>query len=188
MSTRWYVALAAVFLAVGCTSPDDDAGPTSDDDDDDDDGSSWASIVSGDRTLGPNSELTADTYSVTLDRDYYVGGIRPVAPPGTHHTLLATNPSGASGIIYASGLGTGSSSSRRGLAFISPPEKRSTSSSTSSTWRRRSSPAGRASRSSRSRSRSSFTRRMCFSRDRSSSTWLPRKTRRWSTRATFRAR
>lgn len=43
---------------------------------------------------------------MTLDRDYYIGGIRPIAPVGTHHTVLAKNATAFSDILYASGLGT----------------------------------------------------------------------------------
>jgi hypothetical protein len=36
----------------------------------------------------------------------FVGAIRPIAPQGTHHTLLGINGVGASDNIYASGVGT----------------------------------------------------------------------------------
>lgn len=97
----WICALAVT----GCTSGS--AG-------DDDDGSSptpsplptgWQTLVSGSWTLPPGGEDTADTHTVTLDRDIYVGAIRPIAPPGTHHTVLYKGASAIGNMIYASGTG-----------------------------------------------------------------------------------
>ena len=104
MLARLPLALLAalVAVAIGCNDPKNDS-PAGDDDDDD--GTTWAPIITGDWTLDPNSELTNDLHAIQLDRDYYIRAIRPIAPPGTHHTLLAKNIV-ATDIIYASGLGT----------------------------------------------------------------------------------
>jgi hypothetical protein len=102
---RFITAFSAVLLVAACTgSSDDDPSPG---DDDDDGVGVWAPIVTGNWTLDPYSEITSDIHTVTLDRDYYISGIRPIAPPGTHHTVLALDPGAFSNIVYASGVGTG---------------------------------------------------------------------------------
>jgi len=66
----------------------------------------WSAIITADWELDPGSEKTSDIHTVTLDRDVYIGAIRPIAPTGTHHTVLAIGDLGAGHIIYASGVGT----------------------------------------------------------------------------------
>jgi hypothetical protein len=66
----------------------------------------WTTLISGEWALEPGSELTSDIHTLTLDHDIYIGAIRPIAPTGTHHTVLAVNGLGASNTIYASGVGT----------------------------------------------------------------------------------
>ncbi len=63
----------------------------------------WAPLITGDWTLAAGGENTSDNHSITLDRDIYIGAIRPIEPVGTHHTVL---DNGGAGIIYASGVGT----------------------------------------------------------------------------------
>jgi hypothetical protein len=63
----------------------------------------WVSLVTGDWSLAAGGEDTNNNHAITLDRDIYVGAIRPIEPVGTHHTVLNN---GGTGIIYASGVGT----------------------------------------------------------------------------------
>lgn len=65
----------------------------------------WTELIADDWSLEPFSEDTSHIATRTLDRDIYVGAIRPIAPPGTHHTLLGRG-SVLSDAIYASGVGT----------------------------------------------------------------------------------
>ncbi len=67
----------------------------------------WSPLITKSWTLPPGGEKTDDLAIVNVDRDIYVGGIRPIAPPGTHHTLVSRGESITSpNIIYASGVGT----------------------------------------------------------------------------------
>ena len=66
----------------------------------------WSELIAKTWTLQPNSENENDIQVLTLDRDIFVGGIRPIDPPGTHHTLLFRGLT-ATNAIYASGVGTG---------------------------------------------------------------------------------
>ncbi|HVM11067.1 MAG TPA: hypothetical protein VM638_01140 [Actinomycetota bacterium] len=97
--------LSAALLAACTTS-----GGTGDDDDD---GSSptptptWSVLMTGDWTLPAYSEDTADVHQKTMDRTVYIGGIRPIAPLGTHHTVLYLGSPAGTNMIYASGVGTG---------------------------------------------------------------------------------
>jgi len=66
----------------------------------------WTSLITAEWGLEPGTELTNDLHQLMVDRDIYIGGIRPIGPTGTHHTVLAIGDLGAGNIIYASGLGT----------------------------------------------------------------------------------
>lgn len=66
----------------------------------------WSELISKDWSLQPQSENENELQFLTLDRDIVVGGMRPVDPPGTHHTLLFRGLTGTNA-IYASGVGTG---------------------------------------------------------------------------------
>ncbi len=67
--------------------------------------SGWVPLITGSWELAEFDEITSDLHFVTLDRDIYVGAIRPISPPGTHHTVLALGSLGTS-FLYASGVGT----------------------------------------------------------------------------------
>jgi hypothetical protein len=69
-------------------------------------GLTWTPLITAEWTLAAHGENTSDVHQMTLDRDIYVGAIRPIDPPGTHHTVLARNGLSAGGIVYASGVGT----------------------------------------------------------------------------------
>jgi len=75
-------------------------------------GERWVVLAEKAWTLAPGTE-TMDNATRVLDRDLYVRAIRPIGPPGTHHTLVnvgggggdpGTNPDG---LIFASGVNTG---------------------------------------------------------------------------------
>ena len=66
----------------------------------------WTELLGKNWTLQPQSENESDLQIETLDRDVYISAIRPIAPPGTHHTLLFRGLTGTNA-IYASGVGTG---------------------------------------------------------------------------------
>lgn len=101
--------LASLLLAVpACSGGGGGGGGAADDDDDDDDGTvDWSTLTEVAWTLGPGDEDTAYPHTFTLDRDIYVGGIRPIAPLGTHHTVLYRGGGSFNNMIYASGVGTG---------------------------------------------------------------------------------
>src|SRR5690349_7264359 len=65
----------------------------------------WQPLITKGWTLMPGGEKTSDIALDTLTEDIVVGGLRPLAPPGTHHTLLFRGTTGTNA-IYASGVGT----------------------------------------------------------------------------------
>lgn len=92
---RKLCCLSFVVLAACGTSEDPVSEPA------------WSPLVEKSWSLAPGGEKTDDLIIVSVEKDMYVGGIRPIAPPGTHHTLVyrgqdITNAN----IIYASGVGT----------------------------------------------------------------------------------
>ncbi len=68
-------------------------------------GGGWQTLIEKSWTLPPGGENTSDLQIITVDHDMVIGGIRPLAPAGTHHTLLFRGLSGANA-IFASGVGT----------------------------------------------------------------------------------
>lgn len=81
---------------------------------------SWSTLITGDWQLGPGAELTSDIHTLTMDHDIYVGAIRPISPPGTHHTVLALSGLGAGNIIYASGVDTNAVEFPKGVGLKIP--------------------------------------------------------------------
>jgi hypothetical protein len=65
----------------------------------------WVPLIQKSWTLAPGGENTSDLQIDNTDRAMVIGGIRPLAPQGTHHTLLFRGVS-ATNVIYASGVGT----------------------------------------------------------------------------------
>ena len=65
----------------------------------------WKPLISKTWTLAPGGENTSDLQISTTDHAMVIGGIRPLAPQGTHHTVLFRGLTGTN-IIYASGVGT----------------------------------------------------------------------------------
>ena len=106
-------ALVFVLALTACSD-----GPAADDDDDvtpadagggaadSDVPLNWVPLITGEWSLQPFSENTSDSHSMTMDRSIYVGAIRPIAPVGTHHTVLGIDGIDFGNIIYASGVGT----------------------------------------------------------------------------------
>lgn len=95
----WKARFLVLLALAGCSSGGGslDAGPTL----------GWKPLITKAWSLPPGGENTSDLEITVVDRDIYFGGIRPIAPKGTHHTLLARGANVASGnIIYASGVGT----------------------------------------------------------------------------------
>ena len=65
----------------------------------------WQPLITKGWQLAPGGEKTSDIQLETLTQDVVIGGIRPLAPVGTHHTLLFRGATGTNA-IYASGVGT----------------------------------------------------------------------------------
>ena len=95
MGIRWVFALALGVTACGGTAdPDEPPG-------------GWQPLITKRWSLEPGTEQTSAIELISIDRDIYLSGMRPISPPGTHHTLLARGASLDSGnIVYASGVGT----------------------------------------------------------------------------------
>ena len=65
----------------------------------------WKPLINKSWTLAPGGENTSDLQISTTDHAMMIGGIRPLAPLGTHHTVLFKGLT-ATNIIFASGVGT----------------------------------------------------------------------------------
>jgi hypothetical protein len=65
----------------------------------------WTPLITKGWQLMPGGEKTSDIALDTTTEDLVIGGLRPLAPPGTHHTLLFRGATGTNA-IYASGVGT----------------------------------------------------------------------------------
>lgn len=65
----------------------------------------WQPLITRNWQLQPGEEKTSDLTIQDLDTDWVVGGMRPISPVGTHHTLLYRGVEGTN-MVYASGVGT----------------------------------------------------------------------------------
>jgi len=87
----------------------------------------WTRLAEGSWTLEPGSEDARWCKKIVLKEDVFVSAIRPVHPPGTHHTTLSlatddgkeTCGGGmfSTGLIYAAGAGTGDLRMPKGVAM-----------------------------------------------------------------------
>lgn len=75
----------------------------------------WTLLMEESWTLEPGGEVPQWCGDLVLEEDVYVSAIRPVHPPGTHHTTLSVTETQTAcstaavfqnGIIYAAGVGT----------------------------------------------------------------------------------
>ena len=115
----WYAVLVVLLAACGSSDPKlggDDGPPVDASVDADPDG--FISLLEGDWQLAPGAEGYFCVYA-TVPRDIYIKSFRPIAPLGTHHTVLTryTGASPADGVvpcnvgtngqsmIYGSGVG-----------------------------------------------------------------------------------
>jgi hypothetical protein len=104
-------ALAVPACSGGGGADDPDAGPP----DADPDG--WVELIASDWTLQPGTEQYRCVRQ-TATTDMWITAMRPIAPLGTHHTvLMVSEPDGPDGevecssaltrpVLYASGVGT----------------------------------------------------------------------------------
>jgi hypothetical protein len=96
-------AVTVAFLlcaACGKSGGDDDPTP-----DAADPVGGWRPLIQKSWTLVPGGENTSDLQIESLTKDVVIGGMRPLSPLGTHHTVLFRGASGTN-MIYASGVGT----------------------------------------------------------------------------------
>jgi hypothetical protein len=90
----------------------------------------WSLLADGNWTLEPGAEDPRWCKKIVLTEDIYISSIRPVHPPGTHHTTLALVPNdgkeGCSGgmfgggLIYAAGAGSRELRMPKGVAMKLP--------------------------------------------------------------------
>ena len=75
----------------------------------------WSLLMEESWTLPPSGEVPQWCADLPLTEDVYVAAIRPIHPPGTHHTTLSITQSGTgcstasvlqNGILYAAGVGS----------------------------------------------------------------------------------
>ncbi len=66
----------------------------------------WQPLITSTWSLEPGGENTSQLTATVVDHDMYIGAIRPIAPFGTHHTVLALDGFETANYIYASGVGT----------------------------------------------------------------------------------
>jgi hypothetical protein len=111
-------AMPGADAGADAATPGPDAGPPGD----------WVPLVAAGWSLQPGEEGYMCA-SKTFMQDTYVGAIRPIGPPGTHHTTVSIGPAngpddpgspcGVSfGSFYASGNGTGELVLPDGVALV----------------------------------------------------------------------
>lgn len=91
------VPVLGVLVVAGCTDAPPATIPPS-----------WEPLVTATWSLAPGEERTSQLSLSAVPEDVAITAIRPIAPPGTHHTLLAKGDASLTDgtFIYASGVGT----------------------------------------------------------------------------------
>jgi hypothetical protein len=90
----------------------------------------YTRIIEGTWTLAPGTENPNFCVKQPITKDTYITAIRPVHPPGTHHTLLTVGDENdncttavLSGFIYAAGVGSEGLVLPKGVAMKIPAGK-----------------------------------------------------------------
>lgn len=139
-TARWFAALLALS-SLACSGEDGpgntgSAGPAAGAGGSDAIGSpddEWSTLAKADWTLEPGSEAPDWCVKIPLEEDVYVTAIRPIHPPGTHHTFVVlTDTAEGDGcqtavvngtLIYGAGLGTNGLEMPEGVAMKLPAGK-----------------------------------------------------------------
>lgn len=67
---------AMALLVVGCGTDPVEPEPTY---------GTWQPLITKPWTLPPGGENPSEIGLIELDREIYIGGLRAISPPGTHH-------------------------------------------------------------------------------------------------------
>jgi hypothetical protein len=93
-------------------------------------GQAYERVIEGTWTLAPGTENPNFCVKKPITKDTYISAIRPVHPPGTHHTLLTIGDASdncttavLSGFVYAAGLGSEGLVLPKGVALKLPAGK-----------------------------------------------------------------
>ncbi len=100
------VAVWSVIVAGCAAEPGSPIGPSGE----------WQELIAQRWSLDPGGENTSQWQVTNLERDLVIGGMRPLAPIGTHHTLLYRGLD-TMNMVYASGVGTGELRFPEGTGF-----------------------------------------------------------------------
>jgi Copper type II ascorbate-dependent monooxygenase, C-terminal domain len=101
-----------------------DAGPAQGEDE-----GEWTLLLEEGWTLPAGGEVAQWCADVVIEEDTFISAIRPVHPPGTHHTTLSITPDQtpcttqavfSNGILYAAGVGTEALRMPEGVAMKLP--------------------------------------------------------------------
>ena len=92
-------------------------------------GGEWTLLLEEDWTLPAGGEVAQWCADVVIEEDTFISAIRPIHPPGTHHTTLSITPDQtpcstqavfSNGILYAAGVGTEALRMPEGVAMKLP--------------------------------------------------------------------
>jgi hypothetical protein len=113
--------------STGSTKPEKPTASTDPGMDTDMAAQAYTRVIEGTWTLAPGTENPNFCVKKTLTEDIYVHAIRPVHPPGTHHTLVTLGDadadciaSVAEGFVYAAGVGSEGITLPEGVALKLP--------------------------------------------------------------------
>jgi hypothetical protein len=102
--------LILLLLLAACSTPEPEPEASAE---------PWTLLVSSPYALDPAAETTQHD-TIVLDRDVTIGGLRPVAPPGTHHLVLSVAGVTGNDQLFVSQLGTEELHFPPGVGFVLP--------------------------------------------------------------------
>jgi hypothetical protein len=128
ISARFLSTAGIALLVAACSSDSSGTSPKTPDE-----GTAtqtYTRIIEGSWTLQPGTEQSNLCVKKEITEDMYISAIRPIHPPGSHHTLLTIGDASddcrssvPGGFIYAAGVGSQGLTMPEGVALKLPAGK-----------------------------------------------------------------
>jgi hypothetical protein len=128
ISARFLSTAGIALLVAACSS--DSSGTSNKTPDEGTATQTYTRIIEGSWTLQPGTEQSNLCVKKEITEDMYISAIRPIHPPGSHHTLLTLGDASddcrssvPGGFLYAAGVGSQGLTLPKGVALKLPAGK-----------------------------------------------------------------
>jgi hypothetical protein len=130
ISARLLSSAGIAMLVAACSSDSTGRGTTTPPGNEGTATQTYTRIIEGSWTLAPGTEKSNLCVKKDITEDMYISAIRPIHPPGSHHTLLTIGDASddcrssvPGGFVYAAGVGSQGLQLPKGVALKLPAGK-----------------------------------------------------------------